>query len=387
MRRIAAITTSRADYGIQSRLIRMLQDCADVSFSLVVSGTHLSRKHGMTVGEIEGDGIEIASRVDIGIDEETDMAKIMARAIVGFSEALSAIAPDICLLLGDRYEMMAASLACTLLNIPIAHIHGGEATEGAIDEVFRHSITKAAYLHFTSCEAYRQRVIQLGEDPSRVFNVGSLGVENIGYMDMLGREELAEKLGVRFSRRNYLVTFHPATAEQGEAISQIDELLSALGSLQDSTIVFTHPNADAGSDLIAKRIGEFVNERETAYLFKSLGARRYLSMAKCADAVVGNSSSGILEVPSLGTATVNIGDREGGRIRGASVLDCPPRAEAIAAAIAKAVELKQSGGRDAFSNPYYKPDTAKTILDTLRSFDLVGALKKKFHDMDAGQRT
>lgn len=381
MRKIALVTTSRADYGIQSRLIHMLQERADVDFSLVASGTHLSAGHGMTINEIEQDGVAIAAKVNIGIDCESDVSRIFARAVTGFSDVLSRLGPDICVLLGDRYEMFAAATACTLNNIPIAHLYGGEATQGAHDEAFRHSITKMSHLHFTSCEAYRRRVIQLGEHPDRVFSVGSLGVENVHALDLLTRDELADELGIDFKRRNLLVTFHPATYDKGSAGGQTDELLAALGDMDNVAIVFTHPNADAEGDKVAGRIARFVECHDNAYMFASLGARRYLSLVIQVDAVVGNSSSGIIEVPSLKTATVNIGDREGGRIRAQSVIDCNPNRDDISKAISTALDPEWRECLATTINPYDKPGTAKAIVSTLVSVMLDGILKKNFYDI------
>ena len=247
MRKICLITTSRADYGIQSNLIKLLQNDSEIDFSLIVSGSHMSKKHGETYREIENDGIKIAKKIDIGMDDECDLyvEHVFANAVLRFSAVLREISPDIVVLLGDRYEMLAAAFACCLNNIPIAHLHGGETTEGATDEAFRHSITKMAHLHFTSCKTYRNRVIQLGEDPERVFNVGAMGVENALNVPTLSKEELEKNLGIKFLKRNLLVTFHPVTLEKGRAENQIDQLLAALSELKDTMIVFTHPNADA----------------------------------------------------------------------------------------------------------------------------------------------
>ena len=380
MRKIALITTSRADYGIQARLAKMLQADADLDFHLIVSGTHLSAKHGYTVKEIERDGVAISARVDIGIDDAVNVPQIMAKAIMGFSEVLTGVEPEICVLLGDRFEMFAAATACTLCNIPVAHLHGGEATQGAHDEAFRHSITKMAHLHFTSCEEYRRRVIQLGENPNRVFNVGALGVENVHRVEIIPRDELVADIGIVLRKRNFLVTFHPVTFDKGAAGRQADELLAALSSLDDATIIFTHPNADAEGDDIVHRIAKFVEEHDNAYLFSSLGARRYLSLVKCVDAVVGNSSSGIIEVPSLRTATVNIGDREGGRIRAESVVDCKPDRQSITAAISTVLSDEFREKLKTVVNPYDKAGTASAILEKLKSLDTRNILKKKFYD-------
>ena len=383
MRKICLVTTSRAEYGIQSRLIKKLQDDPDVDFSLIVSGMHLSKKHGYTYKEIEKDGINITKMFDIGIDTYGDqnIHKIMAKAIIEFTEALKEIFPEIVVVLGDRYEMLAAVLSCTLLNIPIAHLHGGETTEGATDEVFRHAITKASYLHFTSCEEYRRRVIQLGEDPGRVFNVGSLGVENTHSFKLMDKEAIASELGIKFSDKNILVTFHPVTFEKGQAEKQINELLKALGQLENTTIIFTKPNADAENEIIAKKIDDFVAGHETSYAFTSLGAVRYLSLAKIADAVVGNSSSGIIEVPSFKTATINIGDRQAGRLQAASVVNSAPDSRQIFSAVNYVYSPEYKAILKRSVNPYEKENTSEIIINILKSFDLNNALKKKFYDL------
>lgn len=379
MRKIALITAARSEYGIQRRLIKQLANDPDIIFSLIVGGAHLSAKHGMTVREIEADGIPIFERVNIGIDTTSDIPTIMAHALTGFSQALTKCSPNLVILLGDRYEMLSAALACTLLNIPIAHLHGGETTIGATDEVFRHAITKASYLHFTSCEEYRKRVIQLGEDPHRVFNVGSLGVENILSYDLLNRTELSEALHVRFHRTNILCTFHPVTFEKGEGVRQVFEILSAFDQLKDTAIFITRPNADCEGDDIAKEIERFALSRPNVHLFSSLGSLRYLSLAKQMDAVVGNSSSGIIEVPSLKTATVNIGERQHGRIQATSVINCPAKSNAILKAIKYALSNEFKYKVKQATNPYEKPDTANEIIRVLKTAPI--STSKKFYDL------
>ncbi len=385
MRRIALVTTSRAEYGIQSRLIRMLQDDPEIDFRLVVSGTHLSKKHGCTVKQIEADGIEVAEKVDIGIDKGWPVAKIMAATLEKMSVVIQNMKPDLVVLLGDRYEMLSVALACTLNNIPIAHLHGGETTIGATDEVFRHSITKAAYLHFTSCEEYRQRVIQLGEDPKRVFNVGSLGVENCRKFKLLTRPELEKELGFKFAKHNILVTFHPVTFEQGNATAQVDELIAALAGLEDTQIVITHPNADAEGDLIADRFKTFAKGRQNVHLRSSLGSLRYLSYVKQASAIVGNSSSGVIEVPSFNVPTVNIGNRQAGRIMPETVICCTPKRKEITKAVEKAFSKDFRDLIAKAKNPYEKKGTAEKILFRLKSADLRKAVAKKFYDLPGGK--
>ena len=387
MRKISLITTSRADYGIQSNLIKLLQNDPEIDFSLIVSGTHLSKKHGETYREIENDGVKIAKKIDIGMDDDCDLyvEHVFSNAVMKFSAVLRDISPDISVLLGDRYEMLAAAIACSLNNIMIAHSHGGETTQGATDEFFRHAITKAAHLHFTSCEDYRRRVIQLGENPERVFNVGSLGVENVLKVSPISREELEKTLGIKFLKKNLLVTFHPVTLEKGDAERQINELLSALNELTDTMIVFTHPNADAEGDIIAERIKEFIKKRSDRYLFASLGMKRYFSMIRQVDAVVGNSSSGIIEVPSFKKATVNIGNRQTGRIQAKSIINCFPEKAAISEAIRKVYTADFQTSLETTTNPYERDNSAERILNVLKTFDLSALLEKKFYDLREGE--
>ena len=382
MRKICLISTSRADYGIQSRLIKLLQEDQDIDFSLIVSGMHVCSKYGQTYREIEKDGIKITRMFDIGMDKEheEDISKIMAEGLIKFSQALKEIRPDIVVALGDRYEMFSAVIACTLCGIPVAHLHGGETTEGAIDEVFRHSMTKASYLHFTSCEEYRKRVIQLGENPERVFNFGSLGVENTCKVKLLSKEQLAKELRINFLDKIVLVTFHPVTFEIGEAKAQIQELLSALAELQDTTIIFTKPNADPENDVIANKIDDFVLSKPNAFAFSSLGMVKYLSLVSYADAVVGNSSSGIIEVPSFRTATINIGNRQKGRIQADSIINCAPKKSNIVDGVKKVYSAEFRNVLEYVKNPYEGENTAQNILQVLKTADLSDALKKKFYD-------
>ena len=383
MRKISLITTSRADYGIQSNLIKLLQNDSEIDFSLLVSGSHMSKKHGETYREIENDGIKIAKKIDIGMDDDCDLyvEHIFANAVMKFSEALREISPDIVVLLGDRYEILAAAVACCFNAIPMAHLHGGEATYGLIDEMCRHAITKAAHLHFTACEAYRRRVIQLGEAPERVFSFGSLGVENILKASPLSREELENDLKINFLEKNLLVTFHPVTLEKGAAERQIDELLAALDELRETMIVFTHPNADAEGDVIARRIQEFVKVKTDRYLFSSLGLKRYFSMIRQIDAVVGNSSSGIIEVPSFKVATINIGSRQEGRIQPPSVINCKPEKDDISRAIQKSYDPAFREMLKTAVNPYDRKGTAENILNVLKTYDLTDIIRKRFYDI------
>lgn len=383
MRKICVITTTRAEYGIFSGLIKRLEAESDIELALVASGTHVSVRHGMTVTEIEADGIPVTCRVDIGLDKFPDGAVelVMSNALSSFVHVLRDLGPDIVVLLGDRFEIMAAAMACTLCNIPIAHLHGGEATEGAMDEVFRHSITKASHLHFTSCEVYRQRVIQLGEAPERVFNVGALSVENIRTVPLMTKDELEYSLGLRFLARMLLVTFHPVSFSPGQAEKQVTELLAALGTLKKTSVIITRPNADPEYSVINVQIDAFTANHNFAHAFQSLGMRRYLSAMSFADAVVGNSSSGIIEAPSFGCATINIGDRQKGRIQATSVINCLPERHDILRALRKVESPEFKNLLQVCVNPYEGNNTTESILRVLKEYPLQGIMKKHFYEV------
>lgn len=376
MRKICLITTTRAEYGIMKRLIEKLYNDKDIDFSLIVTGMHLSKKFGETYKDIN---IPITQKIDIEI--EKDAAYSMALAIQRFSDCFKNLLPDIIVILGDRYETMAVAIAAMLNNIPIAHLHGGETTEGAIDEAIRHSITKMSHLHFTSCEDYRKRVIQLGEAPDRVFNIGSLGVENIKTLKLMTKEELEKSLNFKFGKKNILMTFHPVTLEKNSAKSQIKEVLSALGELKDTNIIITMPNSDQESNEIFKQIEVFEKENKNVKTYTSLGVIRYLSTLKYVDMVVGNSSSGIIEVPSFKIPTINIGNRQRGRIQANSIINCQPVKSEILEAINSGYNLDCSN----ISNPYEKADSLETLIAKLKSADLNNILIKKFFDVNTLQ--
>lgn len=371
MRKIALVTSTRAEYGIMSRLIEALDKDSDVEFYLLVTGMHLSEKFGTTKNEISQ---KIYKEIDIEIEKEP--AHTLALTIEKFSQVFKEIKPDLLVLLGDRYEIMGVAQAAMLNNIPIAHLHGGETTEGAMDEAIRHSITKMSHLHFTSCEDYRKRVIQLGENPLRVFNIGALGIENIKKIPLMTKTELEDSLGFKFAEKNLLVTFHPVTLE-GKSKDQFKELLDALEELQKTNIIITCPNSDEGSDEIFELIKVFEKKQENVKVYKSLGMKRYLSTIQFVDAVVGNSSSGIYEVPSFGIPTINIGNRQKGRIQAKSIINCNPQKEDILQAIKKAYEHNWGPVK----NPYEKKDTVKNIIKILKTFDLKDIIKKEFYDL------
>lgn len=371
MRRVALVTSTRAEYGIMYRLIDKLSVDKDVDFYLLVTGMHLSDKFGVTKNEITQ---PVYKEIDIDIEKEP--ACSLALAIEKFYNVFREIKPDILVVLGDRFEIMGVVQAAMLNNIPVAHIHGGEITEGAIDDAIRHSITKMSHLHFTSCEEYRKRVIQLGENPKRVFNIGSLGVENIKKIQLLSKTDLEESLGFNFTEKNILVTFHPVTLE-GDVKKQFNELLDALNDLKDTNIIITCPNADPGNDEIFELIQKFKLLNKNIYVYKSLGMQRYLSCLKYVDMVVGNSSSGIIEVPSFKIPTINIGNRQKGRIQAESIINCIPEKNNILSAIDIAYKKDFSNT----INPYEKEDTLENLLKILKNYDLNNIIKKNFYDL------
>ncbi len=349
----------------------------------MVTGTHLSAKYGNTLDEILDDGLEVAACVPIVPDATgaTAIAKALGVGVARFTAYLSEHHPDMVMVLGDRYEIFAATIAAYMLRIPVIHLHGGETTEGAYDEAFRHAITKMSILHFVSTEVYRRRVIQLGEHPDTVFNVGSLALNNIKHMTLLDRHAIGERLGRPLQNKNLLISFHPETLGHEKPEDQIQELLSVLGEREDTLLIFTLPNADTGSDGVVYQLKEFVSKHPNACLHASLGQLLYFSILQFVDGVVGNSSSGLIEVPSFKTGTVNIGDRQKGRVRAGTVIDCPAHRSAIESAIDRLYAAEFRRGLSGFTNPYEQAETASVILDILRDHQDFN-LKKSFYDID-----
>ncbi|WP_024343056.1 UDP-N-acetylglucosamine 2-epimerase [Bradyrhizobium japonicum] len=382
-RRIAVVTGSRADYGLLRGILARLKAADDVALSVIACGMHLVPRFGETWKIIEADGFPIAAKIDLALDD--DRAETIARGtgigVSGFAEALPKLAPDVLVVLGDRYEVLAASVAATLLNIPIAHIHGGEITAGAFDDAIRHAITKMACLHFVAAEPYRRRVIQMGEQPDFVFNVGAPGLDLADSTPTLTRAELFAKLGIGGPERFLLVTLHPTTAQPEADAANVTALLGALADIGDRSFIFTGVNADPGYRAIDDAIRAFVAARpDRAHLFTSLGSERYWSALRLADAVVGNSSSGILEAPAVGVPTINIGDRQKGRLRAASIIDCPADSQLILASLRSIFE---GGFRPdpARVPPYGRGGASEAIAGTLRKTDLKRAFPKHFYDL------
>ncbi len=386
MRKICVVTGTRAEYGLMSRLIRLINDSVKTQLQLIATNMHLSPRFGNTYQEIEADGIKIDKKVPIIDDNAPDTAvetlHSMSRALSGFAEAYAELKPDLIVVLGDRYEILAAATAALIERIPVAHLHGGEITEGAYDDAIRHSITKMSQLHFTSTEEYRKRVIQLGEQPERVFNVGALGVENIKKLPLMSKEEIEKEIDFKIDDNTILVTYHPVTLGNRTAKEDIDDFIAALEERQDLRVVFTMPNSDTGGQFIVDAINGFVTRNsERAKAYKSLGVLRYLSVMKQVAAVVGNSSSGLLEVPSFGIPTLNIGDRQNGRIAAESVFNCDPDEESVLNGLDKILSKEFRELAYVVRNPYEKENTAEEIFKVISSYPLEGLNQKKFYNL------
>lgn len=382
-RRIAVVTGSRADYGLLSRVVAGLRAAPAVECQVVVTGAHLSAAHGMTVTEIEADGVPIASRVPIDLASDSGVATVraMGQATAGFGEAFAALAPDIVVVLGDRYEILCAASAATVMCIPVAHLHGGEISEGAVDDAMRHAITKLSQLHFVAAHAYGRRVLQLGEAPDRIHHVGGLGVDLARETPRLDRAAFTRETGFIFGPRNLVVTFHPVTLDAAQGDAELVALLDALDTLVDTHVVFTLPNADVGNAALRARIEAYAAARPTVWAFSSLGFRRYLSLVALSDGVVGNSSSGLIEAPALGVGTVNVGRRQDGRLRASSVIDCAARTDEIVGALARLSSDDFRAGLQQIDNPYGDGGAAERVVAVLCAVPLDGLATKQFHDM------
>ncbi len=383
-RTITVVTGSRAEYGLLTPLLKAIDAHDSLELQLLVTGMHLSPRHGNTIDQILTDGIAITATVNMDLEDDSALgiAEAMANGISGFCHNFQIHRPDILVVLGDRYEIFTAVQAAMICNIPIAHIHGGEASEGAMDEAIRHSITKMAQLHFTATESYRQRVIQLGEQPGHVFNVGALAVDNIRKLPLLDKTTLEADLGFRFGNQNFLVTYHPLTLDETASRAGITHLLEALDEFPDAHTIFTRANADSGGAEINAMIDRYVDKNpQRCIAFDAMGSLRYLSAMRLCDAVVGNSSSGIIEAPIMKTATVNIGDRQKGRLRVNSIIDVSTDAPAIVNGIAQA--LSNDFKQQLSDTPciYGDGDTAGQIVDLLARFPLDGILMKRFYDL------
>jgi GDP/UDP-N,N'-diacetylbacillosamine 2-epimerase (hydrolysing) len=365
-------------------VIEEIKQDPKLTLQVIVTGQHLSQKHGYTLNEIIQDGYQINSAVDMLVSSDTKIGvtKSIGLGLISFSETFDNLKPDMIVILGDRYEMLCPAIAAMIANIPIAHIHGGEATEGLIDEAIRHSITKMSHLHFVAAEEYRMRVIQLGEQPNTIFTVGGLGVDALKRLKLYRKNEIEAELGFTFDQRNLMISYHPVTLDLERSLKELKELLAALIKLHHTKLIFTMPNSDPGGNEAFNLIDKFCDENSNAIFFKSLGQLRFLSCMKFCDALVGNSSSGLLEAPSLKIATVNIGDRQKGRLKAPSVIDCKPTTASIYAAI-NSVYNKNFQDRITHSqSPYGNGGASKKIVKILSQYPFEKILHKPFYNLN-----
>ena len=385
MRKVCIFTGTRAEYGIMSRLFSLIDNDADLQLQIIATNMHLSPEFGLTYKEIEADGFHIDKKVEMLLSSDTPngTVKSMGLALIGFADALGDLKPDVAVILGDRYEMLAAAEACLIYKIPVAHLYGGEITEGAYDDAIRHCISKLSHLHFTSTEEYRNRVIQLGESPERVKYVGALGVDNIRNEEIMSLEELEDSLKFKLGEKFLLVTFHPVTMENATAAEQCDSLLKALSEINSNyQLLFTLPNSDTDGRVIINKINDYVSAHsDKAFAITSLGKRRYYSALKFATAVVGNSSSGLVEAPSFHIPTLNIGNRQQGRTRGESVIDVVATYEGIRKGLNIALSTDFINRAKNAHNPYEKENTLLEIFNTIKTYPLEGLIQKHFYDL------
>lgn len=383
-RKICVVTGTRAEYGLLHWLMDGINKSTKLELQIIATGMHLSPEFGLTYKEIENDGFKIDRKVEmlVSSDSSNGIVKSMGLGMIGITDALEDLKPDLLLVLGDRYEIFSAVSASMVYRIPVAHLHGGEATEGLIDEPIRHSITKMSHLHFVANTEYRKRVIQLGEQPDRIFLVGGLGIDNIVKLNLLGRKELEQALGFKLGSKNLMITFHPVTLEDSTSDEQMQELLAALGKLKDTHLIFTMPNADTDGRILFKLIEDFVEKHPHSKAFTSLGQLRYLSCIQHVDGVVGNSSSGLHEVPSYKKGTINIGDRQRGRIKADSVIDCGPTRKSIGDALKKLYSTDFQRTLKTVVNPYGTGGASEAIVKKLEDISLSDILKKGFYDLE-----
>ncbi len=385
LKKVSVVTATRAEYGILKNVIDQIEKSERLRLCLMVTGSHLVSEYGMTVREIEQDGYPIAERIEVlmASDTPTAVSKTMGLVMMSFAEAFERQKPDCLVVLGDRYEILAVCSAAMNAGIPIVHISGGETTQGAIDESIRHCITKMSYLHFAACEVYRQRIIQLGEEPERVYNFGDVGVEALRLIPKMTKRELEDSIDFLLDRPYMSVTFHPVTLEVEQAEQQMQELLDALESFENMQFVFSKANADAGGRKINEMIDAFVAEHDNCAAFASLGIRRYVNLLRFSEGMIGNSSSGIIEAPAIGIPTVNIGNRQKGRLQAASILNCVPEKNEIIQAVRRSQtkEFKEQARNT--ENPYGDGNVSEKIVQTITEYlyeDRI-CLEKKFYDV------
>jgi len=383
-KKICVVTGSRADYGLLHWLMKSIENETDLELQIIVTGMHLSPEFGLTYKEIEKDGYYIDKKVEMLLSADTSSAisKSTGLGLIGFADAFHELNPDIVVLLGDRFEVLAAAIAANFAKIPISHISGGETTAGALDEAIRHSITKMAWWHFVAADEYEKRVIQLGEHPDRVFNVGDVGVDAIKKATLLSKEELTKKTGIQFGEKNLLITYHPVTLEKQTSQKQFQALLDVFYDLKDLNLIFTMPNADSDGRIIKQMIDEFVlNNSNRSIAFISMGHLNYLSTLQFVDGVVGNSSSGLAEVPTFKIGTINIGDRQKGRLKAKSVINCKPVKDSIKDAIGMLYSEDFQQMLPSVVNPYGEGDATEKIMVVLKHQPIPKETKKEFYDL------
>ena len=383
-RKICVVTGTRAEFGLLRWLMEAINNQPKLTLQVVATGMHLSPEFGSTYQEIEEAGFTIDAKVEmlLSSDTNTSITKSMGLGLIGFADSYERLAPDVLVLLGDRFEIFAAASAAMIAGIPIAHLHGGETTEGAFDEAIRHAITKMSHLHFVAADEYRRRVIQLGEHPDRIFNVGGMGIDAIKRIKLLSREELERSLDFALGEKSLLITFHPVTLEVGaSSLAQMRELLAALGELENTTLIFTMPNADTGGRELGALVQQFAEQHTNAKVYTSLGQLRYFSCLAQVDGVVGNSSSGLLEAPAFKIGTVNIGDRQKGRLKGESVIDCEPNSESILAALKTLDSTNFQASLATVMNPYGNGGASDAIVKVLAEYPLENIRKKQFYNL------
>ncbi len=383
MKKVCVVTGTRAEYGLLYWLMKEIELDSELELQIIVTGMHLSPEFGLTYKDIEKDFI-INKKIEMLLSSDTSIgiSKSMGLAQISFAENFEELKPDLIILLGDRYEIFSAASAAMISNIPIAHLHGGETTEGAFDESIRHSITKMSHLHFTASDEYKNRVVQLGENPSRVFNVGGMGIENIKRLKLLSKDEFEKSIDFKLNKKNILVTFHPVTLENSTAKEQFQELLDAIDELKDTNIIFTKANSDTNGRIINQMCDEYVsNNSSKSVEFSSLGQLRYLSALQYVDAMVGNSSSGLIEAPSFKIATVNIGDRQKGRLKASSVIDCESLRLSISQAFEKVYSEEFKVLLKDVKNPYGDGCASEKIIQEIKKVELHNILKKSFYDL------
>ncbi len=382
-RKICVVTGTRAEYGLLYWLMKEIQKDDDLELQLIVTGMHLSPEFGLTYKTIQKE-FKIDKKIEMLLSSDTSVGinKSMGLAQISFADAYDKLKPDILVVLGDRYEIFSAVSSAMIARIPIAHLHGGETTEGAFDESIRHSITKMSHLHFTATDEYKNRVIHLGEHPSRVFNVGGMGIENIKRLKLLSKKEFEKSINFKLNKKNILVTFHPVTLETKTASKQFQNLLKAIDTLKDTNIIFTKANSDTDGRVINQMIDDYVaKNQDKSISFTSMGQLRYLSALQFMDAVVGNSSSGLAEAPSFKIATINIGDRQKGRIKAKSVIDTKTSKKEIIKAFDKVYSDEFQTSLKKVKNPYGDGCASKEIITVLKNVDLKDILKKSFYDI------